>query len=92
MPAKSECLQLLISHSTTPCFKALGSEPCDSPFCKVNNYLSDRGIDPFTIGTDGYVVDWSLHWVCPLSIHNDNLPAEIREKLHKGLIQNLNKR
>lgn len=91
MADKRECLQISLG-TPTPCFTALGSEPCGSRTCQAAAHLDDKGVSyPTTDRMDQLRIDHALHHVCPQTIHNPDLSPDETATLIAGLNSSLNK-
>lgn len=92
MPSKSECLQLTLDRDPTPCFEALGSQPCDSISCLVREVLEGQEVDPNSLDTmDMDRVNRALHNDCPKTIHNQDLTEDEHQRVMDGLKDSLNR-
>lgn len=84
-----ECAQYLDDHPT-PCFQALGE--CNLSHCPVITLLKEKGCNPKKLSFAGRIhLRHALHWVCPQSIHNEDLTDTQRAKLYEGLRRSANK-
>lgn len=81
-----DCVQ---KYEPTPCFNALGM--CALVICPVRQYLLSLGIDPANPKSpyESQKITHSLHWICPQSIHNQNLTPEQGTTLRNGLYKQL---